>query len=83
MTNEEVLTRARSVYYAHVDIGSNFCMYYGKARWEQQLAELPEEQRVMLVEHIERWEAMRIQADQSLVVTLREESTQCQKKLGN
>lgn len=38
-------------------------MYYGKARWEQQLAELPEEQRVMLVEHIERWEAMRIQVD--------------------
>jgi hypothetical protein len=63
MTNEEVLIWARSIYYAHVDVGPDFCMYYGKARWEQQLAELSEEQRAMLVELIERWEAMRTQVD--------------------
>lgn len=63
MTNEEVLTWARSIYYAHVDVGPDFCMYYSKARWEQQLAELSEEQRAMLVEHIERWEAMRMRVD--------------------
>ena len=59
MTNEEVLIWARSVYYAHVDVGPDFCMYYGKAGWERQLAELSEEQRTILIEHIERWEAMR------------------------
>jgi len=63
MTNEEVLTWARNAYYAHVDVGHDFCMYYGKARWEQRLAELSEEQRAMLVEHIERWEAMRTRVD--------------------
>lgn len=63
MTNEEVLTWARSIHYAHVDIGPNFCMYYGKARWEQQLIELSEEQRATLAEHIERWEAIRAQID--------------------
>ncbi len=61
MTSEEVLTWARSIYYAHVDVGPNFCMYYGKTRWEQQLAELSEEQKAMLVEHIEQWETMRTQ----------------------
>jgi len=63
MTNEEVLTWARSVHYAHVDVEPDFCMYYGKARWEQQLAELSEEQRATLVKHIERWETTRTRID--------------------
>lgn len=63
MTNEEVLTWARSIYYAHIDVGPDFCMYYGKARWEQRLTELSEEQKAMLVGHIERWETMRTRVD--------------------
>jgi len=56
MTNEEILAWAKSIYYARVDIGPDFCMHYGKATWEQRLPELSEEQRAMLVRQIEQWE---------------------------
>lgn len=56
MTNEEILSWAKSIYYAHIDIGPDFCLHYGKAAWEKQLPEFSEEQRVLLVRQIEEWE---------------------------
>jgi len=56
MTNEEILTWAKSIYYAGVDIGPDFCMHYSKEKWEEQLPELSEEQRAMLVSQIKQWE---------------------------
>jgi hypothetical protein len=57
MTNEDILLWAKSIHYAHVDISPDFCLYYGKATWEKRVPELSEEQRTMLVEQIEKWEA--------------------------
>ncbi len=57
MTDEEILTWAKRIHYARVDIAPDFCMHYGKEKWEQRLLELSQEQRAMLVARIEEWEA--------------------------
>ena len=57
MTTEEILDWAKRIHYAHVDIGPDFCMHYGKTSWEKQLSELSEEQRVVLMSQIEQWES--------------------------
>jgi len=58
MTTEEILDWAKRIHYAHVDIGPNFCMHYGKTSWEKRLSALSEEQKAMLIRRIEEWEAV-------------------------
>jgi hypothetical protein len=57
MTDEEILAWAQRVYYARVDIDPDFCMHYGKEKWEERLPVLSQEQRAMLIERIEQWES--------------------------
>lgn len=55
MTDEEILTWAKSISYAHVDIMPDFCLHYGRVTWEKRVPALSEEQRAMLVKRIEEW----------------------------
>ena len=61
MMNEDILAWAKSIYYARLDL-EDISLGYGRQKWEQQLPELSQEQRAMLVRQIEQWEAMRAPA---------------------
>lgn len=56
MTNEDILAFAARIHYARVDVGPNFSISYGRARWEQQLPLLSDWQREILVSLITHWE---------------------------
>jgi hypothetical protein len=42
--------------HAHLDVGPNFFISYGKEQWEEQLPMLSEWQRDLLVRRIEYWQ---------------------------
>jgi hypothetical protein len=55
MTNEDILAFAESIHHAYLPVGPNFAMRYGRESWKQQLSELTEWQRDLLVRRIECW----------------------------
>jgi hypothetical protein len=55
MTNKEILAFAEDIHHAHLPVGPNFSMCYGKDQWEEQLPMLSEWQRDLLVRRIEYW----------------------------
>lgn len=55
MTDKDILVWAKSIHYAHVAISPDFYLHYGKGTWEKRVPELSEEQRTMLMKHIEGW----------------------------
>jgi len=62
MTNTDILAFAESIHYAHLDVGPNFAISYGKEQWEEQLLLLSDWQRDLLIKRIECW---RIRVDTS------------------
>jgi len=53
MTNEQILSWAKHIYYARLDL-EELSLGYGREKWEQGLSQLSLGQRAILVQRIEQ-----------------------------